>query len=992
MSDSSAELLGGSGKYSNSRDGSPRVLKEVSSEEDESPRKTNAPVKTASGSGVPKLKAKGQSNNVSTNSNFFGTAFGSKPSVGSGTKGGKLTSRAQLSATIIESTSSSESDPPGPSVFSKKKRETDNDNDIRYPLIDKDVGENSSGRNTDKKPGSLKRKQTLKARTNATTTTTTTTTTTITTTTTGTTKPVYTAPSSSGREVESSLSQGSKRKSNADTKAKRLSYIASSVQTDQQSVAAVKKGESISSLPIKDQKGAFEETLKLIEELRPSNRCAALVKLGLVLSLFDPKDQAVYLPRLRKLASAPMPEQDRRKVIEALVCAVAANGEVSSNDDDNDDDSEGSGIGQAYPPDDGANLKKFQDAVARLKVNVQGLNRRGQGATAQDIDVAVENAAAFKYMFLQLEFLSAFLDELGNYHDDDKKNNLILLLKKFGVPMVFGALLRSALMVELQNAADINMPISTLLLGVNENSQDIVEYLVKFIRKAAIDKPFLYPLVTSLSDRLSARSMSTGTNPRIARETAFLLMEMATLSHMPEASKCELIEALYLMDAETLQTALSTAKRQLGETGAELAHRVIASAIEVYACSLIAPDSVTGNTGHLDSYQDRLDVASGKVKRPRLQTSGIHFRALLLNGDADADVESVTQAVRRVLGSNADFDDKYAVLEALDTAPLTVKLPVYIENYYFATANEYLNDASPEKTRSLPDGEQLMAEKKRYYKTLSLIHKKLPEDKVKELKEKTKEEYDKALNSTLPAVHAAIMNDNVKKVEAYLEAVLDPSNGLSPDEVTKLISMPHKGKSAFYRALIRGTPDMIRTFIETILASKLHETHKVDLLLARRESDNFGAFYIAMSSRDPERVRAFMEAVLASNNLLEKDKEKLLRCKKKLRKGAVANQNKRGEIWANTELYARSEAVRNEKIWASREQKITTYDKLSYGARKIPSKVNPEIKRDPAGLRNRKEVPSLVELFDDLIDKSNLLISTKDLLKDKLPSKNTSKQ
>lgn len=981
MSDSSAELLGGSGKYSNSRDGSPRVLKEVSSEEDESPRKTNAPVKTASGSGVPKLKAKGQSNNVSTNSNFFGTAFGSKPSVGSGTKGGKLTSRAQLSATIIESTSSSESDQPGPSVFSKKKRETDNDNDIRYPLIDKDVGENSSGRNTDKKSGSLKRKQTLKARTNATTTTTTTTTTTITTTTTGTTKPVYTAPSSSGREVESSLSQGSKRKSNADTKAKRRSYIASSVQTDQQSVAAVKKAESIPSLPIKDQKGAFEETLKLIEELRPNNRCAALVKLGLVLSLFDPKDQAVYLPRLRKLASAPMPEQDRRKVIEALVCAVAANGEVSSNDDDNDDDSEGAGIGQAYPPDDGANLKKFQDAVARLKVNVQGLNRRGQGATAQDIDVAVENAAAFKYMFLQLEFLSAFLNELGNYHDDDKKNNLILLLKKFGVPMVFGALLRSALMVELQNAADINMPISTLLLGVNENNQDIVEYLVKFIRKAAIDKPFLYPLVTSLSDRLSARSMSTGTNPRIARETAFLLMEMATLSHMPEASKCELIEALYLMDAETLQTALSTAKKQLGETGTELAHRVIASAIEVYACSLIAPDSVTGNTVHLDSYQDRLDVASGKVKRPRLQTSGIHFRALLLNGNAD--VESVTRAVRRVLGSNADFDDKYVELQALDTAPLTVKLPVYIENYYFATANEYLNDASPEKTRSLPDGEQLMAEKKRYYKTLSLIHKKLPEDKVKELKEKTKEEYDKALNSTLPAVHAAIMNDNVKKVEAYLEAVLDPNNGLSSNEAMKLISMPHKGKSAFYRALIRGTPDMIRTFIETILASKLDETHKIDLLLARRESDNFGAFYIAMSSRNPERVKAFMESVLTSN-LLSKDKEKLLKCKKERGKGAAASRNKISEIYLNAQWYARSEAARNEETWASREQKITTYDKISYGARKIPSKVNPKIKRDPAGLRNREEIPSLVALFDDLIDKSDLHSSTKDILKDKL--------
>jgi hypothetical protein len=207
----------------------------------------------------------------------------------------------------------------------------------------------------------------------------------------------------------------------------------------------------------------------------------------------------------------------------------------------------------------------------------------------------------------------------------------------------------------------------------------------------------------------------------------------------------------------------------------------------------------------------------------------------------------------------------------------------------------------------------------------------------------------------------------------------------------KLISMPHKGKSAFYRAMMRGTPEMIRAFIETIVASKLDEKHKVDLLLARRESDNFGAFYIAMSSRNPKRVEAFMEAILGSG-LSPKNKEKLLKCMKELGNGNVAIQNKTSEIWTNAKLYARSEAARNEEIWASREQKITAFDKISYGARKLPSKANPKIKRDPAGLRNREDMPSLVALFDDLIDKSNLDSSTKELLKDKLPNSNLSKQ
>ena len=74
------------------------------------------------------------------------------------------------------------------------------------------------------------------------------------------------------------------------------------------------------------------------------------------------------------------------------------------------------------------------------------------------------------------------------------------------------------------------------------------------------------------------------------------------------------------------------------------------------------------------------------------------------------------------------------------------------------------------------------------------------------------------------------MDDDVDKLKAYLDAVLDPNNGLSSNKAMELIKMPHKGKSAFYRALIRGTPEMIRTFIDELsLASKLDLTHKIDL-------------------------------------------------------------------------------------------------------------------------------------------------------------------
>jgi hypothetical protein len=478
-------------------------------------------------------------------------------------------------------------------------------------------------------------------------------------------------------------------------------------------------------------------------------------------------------------------------------------------------------------------------------------------------------------------------------------------------------------------------------------------------------------------------------NAQLAAATVYLLMDAATLSQLPEASRCVLITYLYLMDPKVLYQALSRTKKQNGETGFDFAHRVIALVIDVSACYRLLPESSIDKMDHLASYQDRVDAANGQKKPPRLQPRGKHLRELLLNGQGTA--AEVKEAVRKVLASNASFDDKHAQLQALETTPLTDELPAYVEKVYFEKADAYLSKLNPDKTTHLPDMERLRTEKKPYYETLSRIHKKLSPQEVTALRKETKQAYDKALNSTLPAVHAAIMNNNVAMVKAYLDAVLDPASKLSSNETMELIRMPHKGKSAFYRALIRGTPDMIRTFIGTILASKLDETHKIDLLLARRESDNFGAFYIAMSSRNPERVQAFMEAILTSD-LSPKNQEKLLRCKKELGKGAVANRNKVSEIWINANLYARSEAVRNEEIWASREQKITAFDKISYGARKIPNKVNPEIKRDPAGLRNRQEMPSLVELFDKLIDQSTLHLSTKELLKDKYPNRYPSKQ
>ena len=203
---------------------------------------------------------------------------------------------------------------------------------------------------------------------------------------------------------------------------------------------------------------------------------------------------------------------------------------------------------------------------------------------------------------------------------------------------------------------------------------------------------------------------------------------------MPEASRCALITYLYFMIRRTSMHALSRARKQDGETGFDLAHRVIASLIDVSACSVLLADS-TSNDGTPCQLSGPVDAASGKKSQPRLQPRGKHLRELLL--DANGSVAAVKQAIAKILASNADFEAKRVQLQALDNTA-DQNLPDYVEKYYFNAAHEYLNEISPGKTRSLPEEERFRTEKKPYYQTLSLIHRKLPEETVQELRKKTK--------------------------------------------------------------------------------------------------------------------------------------------------------------------------------------------------------------------------------------------------------------
>lgn len=1002
MAESSAKLLSGSSKsdkYSVNRSGSPRSLDDFSSEEEAAsgkPENKNAK-KHVSIPGAPIVKVISKGKKDTANSGFFTTGPDTTSGKGSGEKDGKPPLQSQLSATVIESSHESVHSPRSPGISGKKTpkndNDNDNDNDVHAPLIRKGTSGSAKKRKASETATPLKRKGAAKASTTAdiktkgkptastTTTTTATTTTTTTTTTTATTAtnvPKLEKSSSSSEIVEVTSSEDENSSISTGTEEKRKSYRGLSVQTEQQTITAVNSAESISSLTSDKQRETFKNTLGMIGQRNSQSRCAPLVKLASSLNLFNGKEQAAYLFQMRKLVSPSMFLPNRIKVINALVCAFAgckvdntASNRVNLDGEDSDRE-------QAYPEDDARALKRFEQKIKAAKSRIDAVDAPAKQPSTDTIQQALQEIGASPDACLKLEVAIKVIDALDNHHDTGKKVIVNYLFDCLGDEIVATALLMGVLSKELEKCPEIKISPSAMLLGFIEGDKDAVKILDDFVTRTARTKPFLNVFHQRLMERSGKMSTPGENEPGIAAATAFLLMEMVTLSQLPEASRCRLIMYLYFMNQETLYKDLCGTRKQREEKEFDFAHRVIAGALDVASCSRLLSDAANDKPEQLSSYQDRIDAANGEEKQPRLSSHGKQLRDLLLHSRGDA--AKVKEIVRKVLASSASIEDKLFQLQASEDAPVTDDLPTYVEQFYLSRANAYLKEGNPDKPLSLPSPSLLGKEKKSYYKTLSLIHKELPPDKLTELRKETKKAYDKALNSTLPAIHAAIMNDNVAMVGAYLDAVLERSSGLSSQQAMRLVEMPHKGKSAFYRALIRGTPEMIRTFIKAILASKLDETHKIDLLLARRESDNSGAFYIAMSSRDPERVEAFINAILASNLAL-KDKEKLLKCKKELGKGVVANRNKANGVWLQAKSTARSEAIRNEQIWASREQKITAFDKISYGARKIPSKVNPNIKRDPAGLHNREEKPSLVELFDRLIEQSSVTEAGKKVLK-----------
>lgn len=790
----------------------------------------------------------------------------------------------------------------------------------------------------------------------------------------------------------------------ATTAQKRHSYTTQSVAPDQKLAAVKKDAENISRFATRNgQRDAFEKVLKSIDALEPNQRYAVLSKLVPHLALFSHERKITLIARMRALASAPMPAGDRGKLA-ALLLPLFIPNNAATIDDGNDQDA--AAAFTSDPKSDAEEMDKTKNDFDSIERRIKEFQEESGSRKLDDLKDILQEAKALKNPVVELGCIVLILGRMDIYSEDGQERVVESLWQAFGVRAVVQALfqtqhldaIKEALLKEGYCAPDV-------LQGFIEDDPKVVSTMACVLQALAGKQgKWLSRLHSEVIQLKQVSSNKQPDAPTRASQTRSILMDAVALSKMDVKLRCVLLNLLSSVDAETLSDRLRQANAMATDSWHAMAHQVIALSIRTSACGVLSHYAKAGRLagGELRFYIERLERAKGEpgtritrekdsvlenksnetrqkgsvpdkkdnTKKKKDTASSSSFRDLLIAGD---DPDLIKKNIKKILKTkNGSFSDKLARLEA-KANPVAGDIREYTNREYLAAVQEKLQQkrdpemheeegehqamlAEEKKQNPLPDYEHYVASTSQYSKTMASVSKSLSVMERQTVKVAVKKKMTEALKSKLPALHVAIMEDRLEAVQAYLESVLDVMQG-QPVERHQLLEMKHgkQQKTAFYRAMFSGSPEMIALWVKTIAASDLPVDEKLALLDARRK-DGLAAFYVAMSDGEKQRITAFIETVLAADLPLLY-KEQLL--KAKAPKGMRTLQLSDRQV--TLESTARNQALRTEAEWKKR-----------VAHHSVAGKVGFDVHERYLGPRDRKDRPSLVPIFDRLIFDSKL--------------------
>jgi hypothetical protein len=252
------------------------------------------------------------------------------------------------------------------------------------------------------------------------------------------------------------------------------------------------------------------------------------------------------------------------------------------------------------------------------------------------------------------------------------------------------------------------------------------------------------------------------------------------------------------------------------------------------------------------SIRQQRDQIASQYKRYSGQLK--EFRTLMCDRP---DAEKIDRFIKSIFKQGHKPRSNVIMLAAL-TTPIE-DINNYVNEAHFDTAiglyKKYSNkDLAGKLERASPE---------KYFRVrqhlLTLMYKKLTEEDRKRIKETSFMIYKEALKTPMPALHAAIYSGNATAVGAYLKAVLKYA---PRSERLELLEMKDEyGRSALHTALIHGSPEVIQTYMDAIIASDLPHQTKMNMFYANR-TDGVGAFYLTMGAGNTKRAEVFIKSVL----------------------------------------------------------------------------------------------------------------------------------
>jgi hypothetical protein len=639
---------------------------------------------------------------------------------------------------------------------------------------------------------------------------------------------------------------------------------------------------------------AFQSVLSQAAAIAPAARGDVVLALAKSLYSLSEDGKGACLMELRELA-ADMPPDFRKAFVQKLLKQLISNRDGCSG--------ESSGEGLV------SDAKQFKEQYASREACCSAVGK----LLAQD--VTEESLQKIARLIQKTGFSESDRGVLGtvimeiDHIDPHAQKQVVDLFANAGLTCadVLGALMQSPHMAEIGGLAKkTGLSISALYLGALTGDRVVIEKLLRIL--SCVSLPLAVHIY--LAEKFGKLRRSAPVAPTAAMASCAVLLEIISMSRMPEAHRCLLMHSVSAASSDAVYKVLNDSDLNDERDFWAHAHQVIATVIDIGTCYALVKDN--DDEDDLASYAMRAKSLMKDAAAKAIANEGKciwdapGLRTLILEG---SDRKKLKNAVFNVLNSKLSHKEKLALVKG-ETKPIGDSVNAHVrEIRYKAAVEQYKKKNRGEIGTGLAYNVVVDSQEK-YDAAYKKLTANLDPDALGEIRLAATRAMVAAKRSRLPALHVAATSAKADIVAAYIETVLGFVDVIPEPEIVGFLELSSNGASLFHYAMVEGAANVIERCMPLILDAELTLANKIVLLEARRKPDRIGAFYLAMSCGQKETATGFVQGVLKSTELDDETKLGLLQCVKPAPDRKIGSSAQAHKMLSQAAMTARAEAER----------------------------------------------------------------------------------